>query len=515
MGDMNIIKFIEDENLINDQSLSVAQRMALKAVYGLELTIEELNIFRKTTGLRQSILGKEWSEATFILGRRSGKSDQLASNIALYEACMRDHKFSVGQIGVVMIVASEKKKQAKIVHTYCLRKLEKSKVLRKLIKNVTAEEILLTNDVAIQVYPCAIARVRGHSLITFIGDECAHWKVEGRDVDVDVLDSARPALDFEYSKMIKISTPYMMKGEIYQDYKQYFGKPNLDVLVFQGDTLLFNPTYNKRKLERMKKRKPLTYETEHLARFRSDLSAMYDPFIIDKAINYDRPLELPYREGVEYRCFVDVAGGGGKDSFALVIGHLEGERVIIDVVRSRSPKFNPDEVTAQYCKLLKSYSISSVIGDKFSGDWASNSFAKHDIDYERSEKTKSELYLEAESPFNTERVDLPNKELAVIQLKNLIRKTRSGGKDSVDSDESEDEANVIAGVIYLLTSKGSEGGVAFWSDEDWRGEFAGRVNPFTDIIRPAMRKEINYIPENLEKKKKIITTSDIDVSKKQ
>ena len=196
---MNIIEFIEDPGLINNQSLSVAQKMALKAVYGLELTREELRVFKQTTGLRQSILGKEWSEATFILGRRSGKSDQLASNIALYEACMRKHKLSVGQTGIVMIVASEKKRQARIVYDYCLGKLEKSKILRKMIKNTTAEEILLTNNVAIQVYPCSIARVRGISLICFIGDECAYWKVEGKDIDIDVLDAARPALDFEYS----------------------------------------------------------------------------------------------------------------------------------------------------------------------------------------------------------------------------------------------------------------------------------------------------------------------------
>ena len=39
---MNIIEFIESPELINDQNLSVAQRMALKAVYGLELSQEEL-----------------------------------------------------------------------------------------------------------------------------------------------------------------------------------------------------------------------------------------------------------------------------------------------------------------------------------------------------------------------------------------------------------------------------------------------------------------------------------------
>lgn len=463
MSDVSIIEFIEDPNLINDRTLSIAQKMSLKAVYGEPLTGDELEAFKQTTGLERYREGTEWTEATFILGRRSGKSDKLASNIALYEASSRQHKLSVGQTGVVMVVASEKKRQAKIVYNYILGKLERSPVLRKLIKNVTAEIITLTNNVEIQIFPCSVGKIRGQSLIAFIGDECAYWKIEGKDVDIDVLDAARPSLDFPYSKMIKISTPGMMKGEIWQDYKQFFGKENDDCIVFQGSTELFNPAHFERRekwLKRLKKRKPLSYDTEYLAKFRSDLSAMYDPFIIDKAINYDRPLELPYMDGVNYQCFCDVAGGGGKDSYALAIGHLANERAVIDVVRSRAPKFNPDEVTTQYCELLKKYGISKVHGDKFSGDWASNSFSKHGIDYERSEKTKSELYLEAESPFNTERIDLPDKEISITQLKNLIRKARSGGKDSVDTEsgQPEDEANVIAGVVYLLTNNDGGGG---------------------------------------------------------
>lgn len=455
MINMNIIEFIEDKSFLNDQSLSVAQRTALKAVYGLPLTGEEFKVFGQITGLKNYPIGREWEEASFILGRRSGKSDKIASSIALYEACCREHKLSVGQTGVVMVVASEKKRQAQIVYKYIRDKLKRSPILRKMIAGITQECISLTNGVEIWVYPCSIGRVRGVSLIAFIGDECAHWKVEGKDVDVDVLDSARPGLDFDYSKMIKISTPYMMRGEIWLDYKQYYGKPNDDILVFQGDTKLFNPTYSERKLRRLKKRKPLTYRTEHEAFFRTDISSMYDPFIIDKAINRGRPLEIPYRDGQKYRAFVDVAGGGGKDSYSLAIGHLENEKVIVDLVRSRAPKFNPDEVTAQHCELLKGYKIDKVYGDKWSGDWASNSFAKHGISYERSEKTKSELYLEAESPFNVERVDLPNKELLITQLKNLVRKTRSGGKDSVDTDsgQPEDEANVCAGLIFLMVKK--------------------------------------------------------------
>ena len=122
---MNIIEFIEDPALINDQTLSPAQKMALKAVYGLELTDEELELFSLTTGLTE-YRPEEREEVTFLLGRRSGKSDKLASNIAIFEATIREHKLTPGQIGVVMCVAQEKRRQAKIVHRYIEAKLKRS-----------------------------------------------------------------------------------------------------------------------------------------------------------------------------------------------------------------------------------------------------------------------------------------------------------------------------------------------------------------------------------------------------
>jgi len=253
--------------------------------------------------------------------------------------------------------------------------------------------------------------------------------------------------------MVKISSPYMMRGEIWNDYSRYWGKPNSEVLVIQGSTELFYPGFSKSKLAAAKLRDPAAFESEHMARFRSDLSAMYDPAVIDQAVNYDRPMELPVRATAgSYFAFADVAGGGGKDSYAIALGHLEGEKVVIDVIRSRAPKFNPEEVTSQYCDLLKTYGISRVVGDKFSGDWASNAFAKFGITYDRAEKTKSALYLEAEGAFNTNRVSLPNRETAILQLKALVRRVRSGGSDNVDTDsgQPEDEANVLCGVIAGL-----------------------------------------------------------------
>jgi hypothetical protein len=259
----------------------------------------------------------------------------------------------------------------------------------------------------------------------------------------------------------------MQRGEIWSDYSRYWGKPNSEVLVVQGSTELFHPDFSKSKLAAAKLRDPAAFESEHMARFRSDLSAMYDPAVIDQAVNFDRPMELPFRAAAEsYFAFVDVAGGGGKDSYAIALGHLEGEKVVVDVIRSRAPKFNPEEVTQQYCELLKAYGISRVVGDKFSGDWASNAHAKFGITYERAEKTKSEIYLEAEGAFNTGRVELPNRETAVSQLKALVRKVRSGGRDSVDTDsgQPEDEANVLCGVIASLPNAQKGCGIE-WHDD--------------------------------------------------
>jgi hypothetical protein len=71
--------------------------------------------------------------------------------------------------------------------------------------------------------------------------------------------------------------------------------------------------------------------------------------------------------------------------------------------------------------------------------------------------------LETESLFNTDRVELPARESLLRELKSLVRRTRSGGKDAVDTDGGvpEDEANVVAGVATVLAASARPGGIVF------------------------------------------------------
>jgi len=220
------------------------------------------------------------------------------------------------------------------------------------------------------------------------------------------------------------------------------------------DTRYFNPSYSSAKLERLKRRKPFVYETEHLAEFKKS-QGMFDPLIIDGLVNHNRELELPPREGIDYWAFTDTAGGSGKDSYALSIGHVEDGRVIIDLVRSQPPPFDPDAQTKTYCELLRRYRVNRIQGDRFSGDWCARSHQRHGVYYEKCERPKNEIYLECESPVNCGLVELPPMDSLVHQLKLLVRTPRSGTKDKVDTagGQPEDEANVCCGVIWLLLNQ--------------------------------------------------------------
>ena len=86
---ITIIEAIRDPNILGD-TLAPAQEAALRAMYGLPLEGEQRELAEQCAGLSWAE-GEEYREAAFICGRRSGKSDKLASNVAIYEAFFRDH----------------------------------------------------------------------------------------------------------------------------------------------------------------------------------------------------------------------------------------------------------------------------------------------------------------------------------------------------------------------------------------------------------------------------------------
>jgi hypothetical protein len=260
------------------------------------------------------------------------------------------------------------------------------------------------------------------------------------------------------------SSPYRRIGLLYQQHRDHFGQDGDDVLVVQGASKLFNPTLDAAAILAARRADPEASASEWDAEFRSDLSAFLSDELIDAAVEHSRPLELPPRPGVRYRAFVDPSGGR-HDAFTLSIGHREGRRflgdnesarLVVDVVRGHRPPFDAYTVTEEFAALLKDYKISSVIGDNFAQEWVVQAFKECGIRYERSERPKSQLYLECLPLFTRSAVSLPDLPQLLRELRLLERQTHRSGRDTVDHGRrgSDDYANAACGMLAHLGKPG-------------------------------------------------------------
>ena len=379
----------------------------------------------------------------------------MAAAIAVAIATTIDHsaKLSPGEVGYVLVVAGAKDQAAR-VFDYCRAFLEESPILRQLVESVTADEIRLKGNIAIAVHANNFRTIRGRTLLSAVLDECAFWHDAGALPDIEVYRAILPALITTRGMLIAISSPYRKIGLLHQKHRDHFGTDDDDVLVIQGSSREFNPMLDESEIQRNRKLDPTGSAAEWDANFRADISQLYDDETIDAAIDEDRPLEFPPREGLRYFAFVD-ASAGRHDAFTICIGHREGEgdqaRFISDVIRGRRAPFNPSAVTEEYTGLAREYRCATIVGDNYAGEWVKQAFEKAGRPYVRSSLPKSGLYLESLPWFMRGAMSFPNIPHLVRELRLLERTPTRSGKDKVDHPArggSDDFANALVGCAY-------------------------------------------------------------------
>lgn len=128
---------------------------------------------------------------------------------------------------------------------------------------------------------------------------------------------------------------------------------------------------------------------------------------------------------------------------------------VLDAVREVKPPFSPESVVAEFAGLLKYYRINAVTGDRYAGEWPREQFRKLGIQYELSQKPKSDLYRDFLPLVNSRQVDLLDLPRAIAQLISLERRTARGGRDSIDHPPGthDDIANAIAGLVVRTGGK--------------------------------------------------------------
>lgn len=429
-----------------------AWRAWLCAVLGLSMSDAEAAIFRACTG-RATVPTQPAREAWNVVGRRGGKS-RMAAFVAVLLAAFRRYRLAPGERAVVLVI-SPGRAQSRVIFNYALAMLKSVDVLARLIERETADSIDLSTGVSIQIASASFRTPRGYTVCGLVADEIAFWRDDSgaaANPDVEIIRAIRPSLaSVPGSLLVAISSPYAARGALFSAFERHFGR-NSDTLVWQSDTRTMNPTIPQALVDQAMEDDPAAASAEWGGQFRSDLETLYAREALDAVVVRGR-FELPPATGVAYVGFVDPSGGSA-DAFTLAIAHRDAAGVpVLDLVREVRPPFSPEQVVGEFARELKRYGVATVTGDKYAGEWPREQFRKLAIDYQTSELTRSELYLELLPIVNSGAVELLDHARTLGQLAGLERRVGRSGKDAVDHrpGSHDDVANAAAGALVTAT----------------------------------------------------------------
>jgi len=252
-----------------------------------------------------------------------------------------------------------------------------------LIEQRTQRSLRLTNGIDIEVRASDFRRLRGPTYIAVIADEVAFWATDNSaNPDGEILNAVRPGLATTGGPLFLISSPYARRGELWRTYNKHFG-PNGDplILVAKGTTRTFHPTLPQSVIDRAMECDRASAEAEYGAEFRRDVESFVTIEAVQMCVSRG-VFERAPEPGIGYVASCDPSGGSA-DSFTLAIGHKDsdGQTIVLDALRETRPPFSPAVVVSEFALVLKTYTISRVVGDHYAGQWPVEQFAKVGIHY--------------------------------------------------------------------------------------------------------------------------------------
>lgn len=481
----SIVDFVTDPQLLGLQ-VSPAQRTLLKAIYGLPLDDEELALWRQFTG-RASYPNHGFSEVTVIAGARAGKDSRIAAPVAVYEATFGGHErhLSRGERAIIPLVAQDQR-ATKIAFGFIRDYMKGSPLLASLIDEVLASEIVLTNGVTIACFPCTLRSLRGYSIPVAVLDEVAFFSLEGQaDADVEVQASVRRGMvGFPTTRLLKISTPYMRSGILFEDHQQSFGQDDPDLLVWCAPSLLMNPSLRAERLERERRRDPTRFAREYEAVFAEDVTTfLSDAWVRGAVMTGSSMLSVPPTTKCTFA--VDTSGGGA-DAFTLAGVMADGrgaDRRVTQLVmkgweKPRGGQVSLEGAVADAAKILRSYGCSKIFGDRYAGRVYVEMFARYGVEYvlpvvrdardlhplkdggpdvREQYLDRSAIYLEAEALFATGKIQILDHPKLIRELKNLGRRPSPGGRDRVDHPRGQHDDYANALCLAAVMARGGSG----------------------------------------------------------
>jgi hypothetical protein len=430
----------------------------MRALFSLSPIGDDHQTFLECTG-REDWPTTRATEAYASVGRRGGKTRTLATIVAwmaAFEVDWREY-LDPGEYAHILLLAKDTT-QASVAFGYLASLFLDHPILRKMVRNETADALTLSNRVIIRLASASFRGLRGYAIPVLIADELAYWfdgETSANPAE-EILAAVRPAMLQFRGKglLLAASSPYRRSGPLWQAYRTHFGKPS-PVLFWKAPTRTMNPLAPAEEIARAYDEDPQRAAAEFGGEFRSDIAAYIDREALEAVTVLGRR-ELPPQSNRSYVAFVDPSGGS-QDAFSLAVAYLDPDtgNAVLSAIREVRAPFSPSQVIAEFAELCHRYRVSRVTGDRYGGEFPREQFRTNGIAYDLSEKAKSDLYKECLPLINSAKVELLDNPTLIGQFASLERHTGRSGRDVIDHPLGgrDDVANSTAGALVLAAKE--------------------------------------------------------------
>jgi hypothetical protein len=375
-------------------------KVVAKLIDGIPLTEpREIALFEQCTGRSYSRFNRRAVRRLIILaGRRAGK-DRFLSSVAVWRSALCQNwkaHISAGE-GACSILLGADRKQASILRKYCHGLITTPLLAREVLRD-TNELIEFANGSSLEIVTNNAALVRGRSAIGVFGSECCQWKSDENNSssDEEVVSAAEPSLsmcrDVPGGILCLGSSVFRKRGFMYRKYRELFGNDDADDICWFAPSMVMNPALPRSVIDRALAENPNKAGAEYENRWREDSSDYVPPDILEACTDGGEYERMP-RPNIHYVAYCDSAGGLGSDSFTLAIAHAEDDKVVLDLLREKKPRFVPRAVVKEFANILKAYKVLEVHSDGFAGGFHQAEWTENGIQFKASERTTSENYL--------------------------------------------------------------------------------------------------------------------------
>jgi hypothetical protein len=442
-------------------------RTLAKLIDGLPLTERrEIELFEACTGRSYSWFNRRAVRRLIILaGRRAGK-DRFESAVAVWRAALccdwRKHQ-SAGEGSVVILLGADRKQSA-ILRRYCHGLLQVPLLAREVTRS-TGEVTEFRNGASLEISTNDPRLVRGRSAIAVLGSECCFWKTDEHNAasDEEVVPAAVNSMAMcpDQGLLMLASSVYRKAGYMFRQYKKLHG--NDDASDYEGicwfaPSTVMNPKLPAGVIDTALANDRSKASADFLNVWREDIADFLPLDVIEACTDRDVHERAP-APGTNYFGYHDAAGGTGKDSFTLNISHLDGDRIVSDVIRERQPRFVAADVIKEYSTLLKSYGVTWVMGDGFGGGMYADEWTRNGITFRKSPYDTSDVYRHALPLFMAGRPLLLDHAKQRLQLSGLERRV-TGGHEKIEHPQTasahDDIAAAVCGCLVVASSRAQQ-----------------------------------------------------------